>query len=70
MATRSKDCGVKQQVRDLLNDLPDNCSVEDVQYQLYLIDKIRRGERSMHSGGGFPHEDVKRRVLSRKSAMS
>ena len=32
----------KQQVTEILNNLPDNCSLEDIQYQLYVVEKIRR----------------------------
>ncbi len=32
---------VKQQVRELLDRLPDDCSVEDIQYQLYVTQTIR-----------------------------
>jgi hypothetical protein len=33
----------KQKIQSLLNQLPDNCSIEDVQYHLYVIEKVRRG---------------------------
>ena len=34
---------VKQDVAALLNKLPDDVSVEDIQYHLYVLDKVRRG---------------------------
>jgi hypothetical protein len=33
----------KQEVTSLLNKLPDDCSLEDIQYHLYVIDKVRHG---------------------------
>ncbi len=33
----------KQRLQSLLNQLPDNCSIEDIQYHLYVIEKVRRG---------------------------
>ena len=33
----------KQEVSDLLNRLPDDCTLEDVQYHLYVLQKIERG---------------------------
>jgi nitrous oxide reductase accessory protein NosL len=33
----------KQEVQALLNKLPDDCSLEDVQYHLYVIEKVQRG---------------------------
>ena len=32
----------KEDVEALLNKLPDDCSLEDIQYHLYVIDKVRR----------------------------
>jgi hypothetical protein len=61
MASKSPSQSVKQQVRDLLERLPDNCSVDDVQYQLYLIDKINRGEESLRNGRGIPHAEIRKR---------
>ena len=33
----------KQEVEALLNKLPDDCSLEDIQYHLYVIEKVRHG---------------------------
>jgi hypothetical protein len=53
---------LKEQVHELIDQLPDDCTVEDIHYQLYLIEKINRGERSLRKKGGIPHEEVKRRA--------
>ena len=34
---------VKQDVMALLNNLPDDCSLEDIQYHLYVLEKVRKG---------------------------
>lgn len=33
----------KEQVQSLLQQLPDDCTIEDIQYHLYVIEKVRRG---------------------------
>lgn len=33
----------KEEVKVLLDKLPDDCSLEDVQYHLYVVKKIHRG---------------------------
>jgi hypothetical protein len=33
----------KEDVEALLTKLPDYCSLEDIQYHLYVIDKVRHG---------------------------
>ena len=39
----------KQDVELLLNRLPDNSSVEDIQYHLYVLDKVQRGVEARFS---------------------
>lgn len=34
---------VKQEIELLLKNLPEDCSLEDVQYHLYVIEKYRQG---------------------------
>jgi hypothetical protein len=33
----------KEEVEALLSKLPDDCSLEDIQYHLYVIEKVRHG---------------------------
>jgi len=48
----------KQDVELLLNKLPDNCSVEDIQYHLYVLDKVRRGLEDARVSGTLSQEEV------------
>ena len=48
----------KDRVRALLDRLPDDCSLEDVQYHLYALQAIARGEADENAGLTVPHEDV------------
>ncbi len=52
----------KQAVRDLLEQLPDDCSLEDVQYQLYLRQKLEKSRLAASEGRVVPHEEVKQRL--------
>jgi len=52
----------KQDVASLLNKLPDNCSVEDIQYHLYVLDKVRRGLADAKSSGTLSQEEVEDRL--------
>lgn len=54
---------LKHQVQELIADLPENCTAEDIHYQLYLIEKIRRGEASLKKGG-IAHKDVRKRAAA------
>ena len=53
---------VKQDVERLLNKLPDDCSVEDVQYHLYVLDKVRRGLDDARTQGTLSQEEVESRL--------
>ncbi len=52
----------KQDVELLLNNLPDDCSVEDIQYHLYVLDKVRRGLEDAHVNGTLSQEEVESRL--------
>ncbi|MGC2449681.1 MAG: hypothetical protein WA477_18690 [Candidatus Sulfotelmatobacter sp.] len=52
----------KQDVELLLNKLPDNCSVEDIQYHLYVLDKVRRGLEDTNVSGTLSQEEVETRL--------
>jgi predicted transcriptional regulator len=50
----------KQAVRALLDRLPDDCSVEDVLYHLYVLQAVERGQADAAAGRLIPHEEVER----------
>ena len=52
----------KQEVEQLLNNLPDDCSVEDIQYHLYVLDKVRRGLEDARLNGALSQQEVEIRL--------
>ena len=52
----------KQEVRSLLQKLPDNCTLEDIQYHLYVIEKINRGLKRAKLEGGIPQQEAEKRL--------
>lgn len=52
----------KQDVEKLLNKLPDDCSVEDVPYHLYVMEKVRRGLEDARASGTISHEEAESRL--------
>jgi hypothetical protein len=52
----------KQDVESLLSKLPDNSSVEDIQYHLYVLDKVRRGLEDAQVNGTLSQEEVESRL--------
>jgi hypothetical protein len=54
---------LKHQVRELIDQMPENCTAEDIHYRLYLLEKIRKGEASLKRGG-IPHDEVRKRAAA------
>jgi predicted transcriptional regulator len=48
----------KQAVRALLDRLPDDCSVDDVLYHLYVLQAVERGQADVAAGRTIPHAEV------------
>lgn len=55
---------VMHDVKELVNHLPDDASIEDVQYHLYVLEKIRKGRDDIRNGRHFTTEQA-REHLSR-----
>jgi hypothetical protein len=51
----------KEEVRALLDRLPDHVSLQDIRYYIEVIEKIQRGLESLDRDGGVPHDEVVRR---------
>jgi len=52
----------KDEIQSLLQKLPDDCTLEDVQYHLYVIEKIRKGIERAENEGAVSQEEVERRL--------
>ena len=53
---------VKEEVGKLLSTLPDNCTLEDVQYHIYVLQKIERGLGDAKDGRVYSEEEVEARM--------
>jgi predicted transcriptional regulator len=52
----------KEEVRRLLDTLPDEASYEDIQYHIYVQQKIDRGLEASQRGDFISDEDLERRI--------
>jgi predicted transcriptional regulator len=55
----------KDAVRALLDRLPDDCSIEDVLYHVYVLQAIARGQADAAAGRTIPHEEVEEELRRR-----
>ena len=53
---------LKQNVEQMIQNLPDNSTAEYIQYHLYVLDKIRKGQQEIRDGKGISHEEAKARL--------
>lgn len=52
----------KQALRRLAERLDDDATFEDIQYELYVLQKIERGLRDVEAGRTVSHEEAKARL--------
>jgi len=48
----------KEVLRRLLDRLPEDATIEDVQYQIYVLQKIQAGEEDLKAGRVKTHDEV------------
>lgn len=52
----------KQEVEQLLAKLPDDATLEDIQYHLYVLEKIRRGRADVATGRSHTSDQARERL--------
>jgi predicted transcriptional regulator len=52
----------KDEVRALLDRLPDEASLNDIQYHIYVRQKIERGLDAIRKGDVIPQEEIEQRM--------
>ncbi len=53
---------IKEKMVQLLDDLPDDASIEDAMERLYLLAKVERGIQQADAGQTIAHADVIKRT--------
>ncbi len=53
---------VKEQVIELIKALPEDSTLEDIHYHLYVREKVEHGLRAAEEGRVIPQEDAEKRV--------
>jgi predicted transcriptional regulator len=48
----------KDTVRAILDQLPEDCTLDDVQYHLYVVQAVERGLADVEAGRTLSHEQV------------
>lgn len=52
----------KEVVRKMLEEIPDDVTLEDIQYHIYVREKVEQGLRDIEAGRALSQEEVERRM--------
>ncbi len=52
----------KEEVKRILEELPEDASLEDIQYHIYVRQKIERGLEDLEGGRVLSEEEFERRI--------
>lgn len=55
--------GVKQQVIQMIQALPEEVSVDDIMAELFFKLQVDAGLRELDEGKGIPHDEVEKRMV-------
>jgi predicted transcriptional regulator len=52
---------LKEAAIKVVESLPDDCTLEDIEYRLYVLGKIMKGRNDVEEGRVVSHDEVERR---------
>ena len=52
----------KDEIKELLDKLPDDCTMEDVQYHIYVVEKINNGIERAKNEGTIGQEEAEKKL--------
>lgn len=52
---------LKEEVKQIIDNLPDDCSLEDIQYSLYVRSKILKGLEDVKNGNFLTTEEMEKK---------
>ena len=52
----------KQDARKILDGLPEEATLEDIQYHLYVLQRIERGQQDIAEGRTIPQAETEQRI--------
>lgn len=53
---------IKQQALRTINALPDDADMDEIMYQLYILDKIRKGQQAIEQKQVLTSEELKSEI--------
>ncbi len=53
---------LKQDAIEAITKLPNDAEIDDIMYQLYVLDKIRKGRKAAEQGNTTSQEEIKHEI--------
>lgn len=53
---------IKEEAIRIISNLPDDVSMDDIMYKLYVMDKIKSGQSDIKSGNYLSSDDVRKEI--------
>lgn len=53
---------VKDEVKKILDNLPEDCTLEDIQYHLFVLQKIENGLNDVKEGRVLSSEEIEKKM--------
>ncbi len=53
---------LKEEVQTMIESLPDDCTIEDIQYHIYVIEKIDNGINDIGNNKTLSQDEAKKRM--------
>jgi predicted transcriptional regulator len=64
-----KTTSVKEEVIQMIRRLPDDCTLEQIQYHLFVREQVGRGLADIETGCVVSHEEAKRRIAEWRASF-
>lgn len=55
---------LKQEAIKAISKLPESANIDDIMYELYVVDKVKKGREAVECGESISIEDLKREMQS------
>jgi len=55
---------LKQEALRVISKLPESASIDDIMYELYVVDKVKKGREAAERGESIDSEELKREMQS------
>jgi len=53
---------LKDDIAQMIKELPADTSLEDIQYHLYILEKVQIGQQAIRDGNGVSHAEARKRL--------